>query len=220
MEKNSFDDPAKQRKYNFSSLSLMICDDNQPLRTMFCQICRNFGFKTVYECGDGTEALRLLAVHSIDILITEAMMIPMNGVELTWRIRNSEGKAYQFMPIIMLTSHTEESRVMRSRDAGITEFLAKPAAPSTLLSRLIYAMENSRMFVTTKTYSGPDRRRHHSSQYPGPERRGILPPEEEKDPARFLTPRTREQEIAVEEAVETVEAPPPMSQGDVDKLFD
>ena len=71
----------------------------------------------------------------------------------------------------MLTGHSEKKHVMAARDAGVTEFLAKPLSAKALYERILNIVMNPRPFVRTKTYFGPDRRRGAASNYAGPERR-------------------------------------------------
>jgi DNA-binding response OmpR family regulator len=86
-------------------------------------------------------------------------------------IRQPGANANPFAPIIMVTGHTEKPRVTAARDAGITEFLAKPISAKALYQRIVNVVANPRPFIKTKTYFGPDRRRSSSSNYIGPERR-------------------------------------------------
>ena len=51
-------------------------------------------------------------------------------------------------------------RVIEARDAGVTEFLAKPISPKSLYTRVHSIVTRPREFVRTKSYFGPDRRRH------------------------------------------------------------
>ena len=94
-----------------------------------------------------------------------------DGLELVQMIRQPGGNANPYIPIIMLTGHSEKHRVMRARDAGITEFLAKPISATALYERILNLIANPRPFIRTKTYFGPDRRRNAAASYIGPERR-------------------------------------------------
>jgi DNA-binding response OmpR family regulator len=71
----------------------------------------------------------------------------------------------------MVTGHTEKTRVTAARDAGVTEFLAKPISAKALYQRIVNVVANPRPFIRTKTYFGPDRRRGVNANYTGPERR-------------------------------------------------
>ena len=62
--------------------------------------------------------------------------------------------------------------LVAARDAGITEFLAKPVSSKALYQRIVSVIANPRPFIKTKTYFGPDRRRNiNPGAYTGPERR-------------------------------------------------
>ena len=67
----------------------------------------------------------------------------------------------------MVTGHTERARVEAARDAGVTEFLAKPITTQNLLTRLIEVVERPRPFIRCEGYFGPDRRRHKTEDYAG-----------------------------------------------------
>jgi len=94
-----------------------------------------------------------------------------DGLELTQMIRQPGANANPYVPIIMLTGHTEKARVTAARDAGITEFLAKPISAKALYQRIANVVANPRPFIKTKNYFGPDRRRSGGASYVGPERR-------------------------------------------------
>jgi two-component system chemotaxis response regulator CheY len=86
-------------------------------------------------------------------------------------IRQPGANANPYVPIIMLTGHSEKKRVVAARDAGVTEFLAKPISAKSLYQRILNVVANPRPFIKTKSYFGPDRRRIVNPNYIGPERR-------------------------------------------------
>jgi len=94
-----------------------------------------------------------------------------DGLELAQMIRQPGANANPFVPIIMLTGHSEKKRVVSARDAGITEFMAKPISAKALYQRILNVVANPRPFIKTKNYFGPDRRRNVTANYVGPERR-------------------------------------------------
>jgi DNA-binding response OmpR family regulator len=75
------------------------------------------------------------------------------------------------MAIIMLTGHADPAHVFRARDAGVSEFLAKPLSARLLVERLNAVLFNERPFVRAPTYAGPCRRRRSEGVYRGPRRR-------------------------------------------------
>ena len=86
-------------------------------------------------------------------------------------IRQPGSSGNPYVPIIMLTGHSEKRRVTIARDAGVTEFLAKPISAKALYQRILTVVASPRPFIKTKTYFGPDRRRNVTVKYIGPERR-------------------------------------------------
>ena len=65
----------------------------------------------------------------------------------------------------MVTGHTERARVEAARDAGVTEFIAKPITTQALLLALVEIVERPRPFIRCENYFGPDRRRHKMKEF-------------------------------------------------------
>ncbi|MBY0431421.1 MAG: response regulator, partial [Rhodospirillales bacterium] len=88
-------------------------------------------------------------------------------------IRTAKDSANPMVPVIVLSGETRLTKVMAARDAGMTEFLAKPISAKTFYARLLSALEKPRPFVKALSYFGPDRRRREISQ--GRDRRRSQP---------------------------------------------
>ena len=116
-------------------------------------------------------AIQILRERKSDLVLSDMAMKPMDGLEFTRHVRNSEQSPNPFVPIIMITGHTERHRVEAARDAGVTEFLAKPITAAHLFSRIAEIVERPRAFVRCESYFGPDRRRRQIDDYAGPWRR-------------------------------------------------
>jgi DNA-binding response OmpR family regulator len=86
-------------------------------------------------------------------------------------IRQPGSSGNPYVPIIMLSGHSERKRIVTARDAGVTEFLAKPISAKALYERILSVVASPRPFIKTQTYFGPDRRRTINANYVGPERR-------------------------------------------------
>lgn len=144
---------------NLDRLSILLVDDNPSMRSLVKQILNAFGIKTIAECTDGSEALQELRNFPADIIIVDWMMDPVDGLDMSRLIRTAADSPNPFVPIIMLTGHTERHRVEEARDAGVTEFLAKPISANAVYQRLQQIIEMPRPFIRTGTFVGPDRRR-------------------------------------------------------------
>jgi CheY-like chemotaxis protein len=155
----------------FDNFRVLIVEDNGHMRLLLRELLNVTGIREISEAADGAAALKVLAWHKCDLILSDMAMAPMDGIEFTRHIRTHEGSPNPFVPIIMVTGHTEKERVMAARDAGVTEFLAKPVTPKNLYARIAEIVERPRAFVRTESYFGPDRRRKTLESYMGPWRR-------------------------------------------------
>jgi CheY-like chemotaxis protein len=156
--------------YRLDRVCVMIVDDNKHMRGLVRTVLEALGVGRIVEARDGETALERMQENSVDLIIADWHMDGMDGLKLTRFIRNSEDSPDRFIPIIMLTGHTEAGRVTEARDCGVTEFMAKPVSARALYARISAIIENPRPFVRTKGYFGPDRRRR-MIPFDGPDRR-------------------------------------------------
>lgn len=158
-------------EYNIERLNILIVDDNLHMRFLVRMILKSLGVRDIMEAEDGDAAIRTLQNFDADIVICDWNMEPMDGIEFTKKIRTSDDSPNAYVPIIMLTGHTEISRVVTARDAGVNEFLAKPVSASKIYQRIKTILDHPRQYVRTPSYFGPDRRRRQDPDYHGEERR-------------------------------------------------
>jgi CheY-like chemotaxis protein len=156
---------------DYSSLKILLVEDNQHMRSIVSTILKGTGIRNVREARDGAEALDMLRQYPADIALVDFNMDPIDGVEFTKMLRNAPDSANPYLPIIMITGHSERSKVLRARDAGINEFVVKPLTARALLGRIDSVVMRPRPFIRCKSYFGPDRRRISDQAYPGPHRR-------------------------------------------------
>ncbi len=178
--KNAFVAPLTQVDYRerLHKLSLLVADRNQRTASLVQSVLFAFGFRTMDITTSGESALELLASRPYDLIITEWNMAPIDGVTLVKTIREAKASARipRDIPIIMLTARGDKESIYIARDAGITEFVAKPFSAKTISNRIIQVIDNPRLFVATKAFSGPCRRRR-GEPPPGVADRRVRAPE-------------------------------------------
>lgn len=173
--------------FDFSEVSILIVDDNRHMRALLCSIVHALGMKRIKEVADGETALKVIDEFSPDIVLTDWHMEPMDGLELVRKIRGSGEESTRYVPIIMLTGHSEVQRVREARDAGIHEFLAKPISAKSLFARIAAIVENPRPFIKSEYYFGPDRRRQDVGPEEGrPDRRKKAGDAEDRRPPQAV----------------------------------
>lgn len=156
---------------NFDHLKALVVEDNAHMRMLLRSLLMALGVGKVFESTDGSSGFVELRERKPDFVLTDLSMKPVDGIEFTRKVRLGKDSPNPYVPIIMVTGHTERQRVEAARDAGVTEFLAKPITTQSLLLRLVEIVERPRPFVRCENYFGPDRRRHKLEDYAGPWRR-------------------------------------------------
>ena len=157
---------------DLSSTCALIVDDNVYMRKIVRTLLVGIGIRTIEEAEDGAVALDKFTSHDPDIIITDWAMPILDGIELTRLIRNPKSKYNCFVPIIMLSGHSEKWRIIEARDAGVTEFLCKPVSAKSLYLRVVSCIVNPRPFINTANYFGPE---HRHSNNPGRQRGRAVP---------------------------------------------
>jgi len=162
--------------YKLDHVKVVIADDMRPMLTLCTSVLKTFGFTQIFVAENGKEAFDLVCRHNPDFVITDWMMEPVDGLELTKRIRTDPACPNPFIPVIMMTGFSSKFRVEGARDNGITEFMVKPFTAKDLYARVFQIIEKPRQFVSTEEFFGPDRRRKRIKDYAGPRRRDQEPP--------------------------------------------
>ena len=141
------------------ALRVLLVDDNQHMRAIVATILKSAGITDLREAANGTQALLMLKQWPVDVAFIDYQMSPMDGLELTRKLRDQGSSPCPYLPIIMMTGYAERPRVVEARDAGVTEFLVKPITAKAVLDRLNVALFKPRPFVQSENYFGPTRRR-------------------------------------------------------------
>jgi len=152
-------------------LVVLVVDDHANMRKIVNTILHSLGVQYVYEASDGADGFEAMRTYNPDIIIVDWEMPGIDGIEFTELVRKASDSPNPYVPIIFLTSYSGRNHVGRARDAGVTEFLAKPVSASAIYMRLMSIINKPRAFIRVKSYFGPCRRRRVQKDYIGHERR-------------------------------------------------
>ena len=156
-------------------ISLMIVEDNEYMLDILVNSLKRMGFTRIQKARNGKEAVEYLkstaktyssAVEPIDIVISDLIMTPVNGVHLLQWLRDDKQSPNRFMPFIMLSGAADRVNVEETRDRGVTDFMAKPFSVDNIYKVLQRIIDVPRSFITTQNYFGPDRRRSNKAGPP------------------------------------------------------
>ncbi|WND02098.1 response regulator [Temperatibacter marinus] len=109
---------------------VLAVDDSKTMRDMVSFTLSGAGFEVILA-EDGAHALSVLNGQSVDLVITDVNMPNMNGIELVGKLR--ENPLYKTVPILILTTESDDSIKGQGRAAGATGWIVKPFVPDKLL---------------------------------------------------------------------------------------
>jgi CheY-like chemotaxis protein len=156
---------------SLSDIHVLVVDDNKQMRFLVRCLLRAGGITKVTEAETGAQAFDVMRSRPTDLIIVDWKMAPVDGLRFTNMVRGNNDSPNPYIPILMLTAHTETSRVTAARDAGVSGFIKKPISARLLFDRITNVLTDTRMFVKSETFFGPDRRRGPDPLYAGPLRR-------------------------------------------------
>jgi two-component system, chemotaxis family, chemotaxis protein CheY len=110
---------------------ILSVDDSASIRQMVCFTLEKEGYE-VLEAEDGRDALSRLNGEPVSLVITDLHMPVMDGIELIRALRSSP--AHKFVPIVMLTTESNQDRKNQGREAGATGWIVKPFKPEQLVA--------------------------------------------------------------------------------------
>lgn len=143
----------------FSKMPVLIADSDRDSAKLLKNILMIIGFKEIYLCHNGRDAISILLNKNIQLMISDWTIPPLDELELIKYVRQSENHVDNSIPIILLTKNATKESVKMARDMGVTEFLIKPYTADALRDRITSAIETPRKFIKSKGFVGPDRRR-------------------------------------------------------------
>jgi two-component system chemotaxis response regulator CheY len=114
---------------------VLIIDDSRAMRTILGKIVKSLGFDTL-QAGHGQEGLEQLESHkdNIDLVLVDWNMPVMNGLEFIETVRGIE--EFATLKLVMVTTETEPSRMVKALMAGVDEFVMKPFTKEILVEKL------------------------------------------------------------------------------------
>lgn len=145
-------------RLNLAKSKVLVVDDNQQSAEILTQILQGFKIGKTCASRSADEARDALLASAFDLLIVDAEMPNEDGISFVRHLRRQKDNPNFTIPIILVSAHTPADKVKKARDAGANFVVKKPIAPTILLSRIEWLARNTRDFVTSPGYCGPDRR--------------------------------------------------------------
>jgi Response regulators consisting of a CheY-like receiver domain and a winged-helix DNA-binding domain len=113
---------------------VLVVDDETSIRRYLRAALGAQGF-TIYEAGNGQEAINAVISHHPDIIILDLGLPDFDGIEVTRRLRE-----WSETPIIVLSVREAEIDKIAALDAGADDYLTKPFGTGELMARMRVVM--------------------------------------------------------------------------------
>ena len=114
------------------STKVLVADDSGTMRKIIIRSLNAVGIQDVVEAADGDQACDLFQAGQFDLVLTDWNMPGKTGLEVVQTIR----AAGSDVPIVLITTEGEKSRVVQAIQAGVSDYLVKPFDADTLREKL------------------------------------------------------------------------------------
>ncbi len=116
------------------SKTVLIVDDSTSLRQVVSMTLKSQGFDVVEGC-DGKDALTKLDGRKISLIVSDLNMPNMDGLTFVREVKKMT--AYKFVPIIMLTTESDDKLKSEGQAAGLKAWMVKPKVINVIPHRHI-----------------------------------------------------------------------------------
>lgn len=123
-------EPLELRHFSPDELRVLIVDDSFTSRRIVRQMLERLGVEQFEEAENGKQAIDMIQREFFDLIVTDYNMPEMDGEQLSQFIRNQS--AQQSVPVLMVTSETDESRLAGIAQSGVSAVFDKPFTVESL----------------------------------------------------------------------------------------
>ena len=120
-----------------AGIKALIVDDSSVMRKIVERSLRQAGVElaTVFEAGNGVEALAALADSRMDLILCDINMPVMDGLEFVKQLSGVENA--KGVPVVMITTEGSEAHVVQALSAGARGYIRKPFTPDQVREHVV-----------------------------------------------------------------------------------
>ena len=128
--------------YDIENVRVLVVDDSALARKHISRVLNNMGIVKITQAENGREGLETFGrdEHAFDLIVTDYNMPVMDGRQFIEQIRQVMGNSS--IPILMVTSEANETRLGNVHKAGVSAICDKPFDPLTVKEMLYRVLEN------------------------------------------------------------------------------
>jgi two-component system chemotaxis response regulator CheY len=116
---------------------VLVVDDSAAIRKILTRVLRQTGMaiQTIHEAGDGQEALAVMALHRVDLVLSDINMPKMDGLELLASLKASPH--WREIPVVIITTEGGETKVAEAVRLGAAGYVRKPFTADQIKDKLV-----------------------------------------------------------------------------------
>jgi two-component system chemotaxis response regulator CheY len=117
-------------------LDVLIVDDSAAIRKILQRVLRQaeVPLGTVYEAGDGKEALEVLKQQTVGLILSDINMPNMDGLEFLTKVRAEQ--SWQNLPVVMVSTEGTHAKVLEAVERGASGYVRKPFTAEQIKEKL------------------------------------------------------------------------------------
>ena len=118
-------------------LDVLIVDDSAAIRKILQRVLRQteIPIGTVYEAGDGVEALETLRRQTIGLVLSDINMPNMDGLEFLTKMRAEQ--VWHAIPVLMVSTEGTQAKVLEAVERGASGYVRKPFTAEQIKEKLV-----------------------------------------------------------------------------------
>ena len=118
-------------------LDVLIVDDSAAIRKILQRVLRQteIPIGTVYEAGDGVEALETMRRQTIGLVLSDINMPNMDGLEFLTKMRAEQ--VWNGIPVLMVSTEGTQAKVLEAVERGASGYVRKPFTAEQIKEKLV-----------------------------------------------------------------------------------
>jgi putative two-component system response regulator len=128
----------------FAEARILIVDDNKINVELLVSILTHAGYRQITSTTDPREVRGLQEAAPFDIILLDIRMPHLDGFQVMAQL--AELAADDYLPVLVLTAHSDAETRRRALTVGAKDFITKPVDRTELLSRVANMLEVRRLY--------------------------------------------------------------------------
>lgn len=118
-------------------LDVLIVDDSAAIRKILQRVLKQteIPIGTVYEAGDGIEALEALRKQPVGLVLSDINMPNMDGLEFLTKLRAEQ--MWSNIPVLMVSTEGTQAKVLEAVERGASGYVRKPFTAEQIKEKLV-----------------------------------------------------------------------------------